>query len=179
MVLLYLGGYIDLRFGDESAFSLDPNIPYGWMPKGVQKGIPARKNGKLNLFSLLNLGGQLTSYQTKQNVNSSWMISWIDDFVASIKKETVILLDNASWHRSAEFTEKIEDWKQKGLHIFFLPTYSPELNIVEILWKKMKYEWLKPKDYLNEELFHEAINHILKNYDTGEYIIDFNIHKRY
>ncbi len=43
----------------------------------------------------------------------------------------------------------------------------------------MKYQWLKPKDYLNEKVFHEAINNILENYDIGEYIIDFNIHKRY
>ena len=43
----------------------------------------------------------------------------------------------------------------------------------------MKYEWLKPKDYLNEKVFHEAINNILINYDTGDYSIDFNIHKRY
>jgi transposase len=26
--------------------------------------------------------------------------------------------------------------------LHYLPTYSPELNLIEMLWKKVKYEWL-------------------------------------
>ncbi|MBC8135848.1 MAG: transposase [Fibrella sp.] len=38
-------------------------------------------------------------------------------------------------------------WEAKGLYILFLPVYSPELNIAEILWRELKYEWLQPGDY--------------------------------
>ena len=32
--------------------------------------------------------------------------------------------------------------KQQGLTLIFLPPYSPELNRIELLWHKMKYEWM-------------------------------------
>ena len=37
---------------------------------------------------------------------------------------------------------KIEERKEKDVLIYFLPPYSPELNLIEILWKRIKYEWL-------------------------------------
>lgn len=178
LVFLYLRGDIDLRFGDESAFSLEPNIPYGWIKKGDQGGIPSKKGGKLNVFGLMSLAGALTSYQTTGTVDSQLVIDWIDDFAKSINKLTVIILDNAPWHKSEKFMAKVEEWKQIGLFIVHLPPYSPHLNPIEILWKKIKYEWLKPKDYLNKEVFHKAINHILKNYNSGHFKIDFDYSKR-
>jgi transposase len=33
------------------------------------------------------------------------------------------------------------------MRFYFLPPYSPELNRIEILWKKMKYEWLPFKSF--------------------------------
>lgn len=171
--LLFLGGYIDLRYGDESSFNLEPNVPYGWVKKGEVKEIPSRKGGNLNVFGLLNLLGELTSYQTTQKVDSQMVISWLDDFCSTIEKQTVVVLDNAPWHKSKAFIAKIEEWEKLGLFIVFLPTYSPHLNPVEILWKKMKYEWLKPEDYLTKETLHYAIQHILKNYNTEPFSIDF------
>jgi len=44
--------------------------------------------------------------------------------------------------------EKLPEWEEKDFYIFNLPTYSPHLNIIEILWRRMKYEWLKPEDYI-------------------------------
>jgi len=34
------------------------------------------------------------------------------------------------------------DWQQRDVWLHFLPPYSPELNLIEILWRKVKYEWL-------------------------------------
>lgn len=178
LVFLHLRGDIDLRYADESGFNLTPNIPYGWTRQGEQKGIPTRKGGKLNIFGLMNPSGQLTSYQTSQNVDSQMVIDWLDDFAASIKKLTVVVLDNATPHKSKKFMSNIEKWEAQGLFIFYLPTYSPHLNPIEILWRKMKYEWLKPQDYLNKEIFHDALNNILKNYNNGDFKINFDFNKR-
>lgn len=35
-----------------------------------------------------------------------------------------------------------DEWEAKGLFIKWLPAYSPKLNIIEILWKFIKYNWL-------------------------------------
>src|SRR3989475_9299105 len=56
---------------------------------------------------------------------------------------TVVVMDNASIHTSEAFQEAIPKWEKKGLSIFYLPEYSPELNLIEILWRFMKYEWIE------------------------------------
>jgi transposase len=42
------------------------------------------------------------------------------------------VIDKASIHRSNRLEDKLEEWKEKRLTIFFFPTYSPELNLMEI-----------------------------------------------
>lgn len=45
--------------------------------------------------------------------------------------------------------------------MFFLPTYSPHLNIAETLWHRLKYKWLRPKDYADKETLRYAIWQVL------------------
>ncbi len=168
-------GYIDLRFADQSAFNLQPNVPYGWIRIGQQRGISSQKGGTLNVFGLLNLRGDLTSYQTTTSVNSITVIDWLEDYAAGISQETVIVLDNAPWHRSKAVSGKIQEWQARGLHLFFLPPYSPHLNLVETVWRKMKHEWLRPQDFVCKEALHDRINHILRNYGNPEFAINFSI----
>ena len=178
LTLLFLAGLIDLRYGDESAFHLSPTIPYAWIKKGEDREIPAQKGGNLNVFRLLNLQGQLTSYQITGRINSELIIYCLDDFCQKISKLTVLVLDNAPWHCSKLFQAKIPQWEEKNLFIVFLPTYSPEFNPAEILWRKIKYEWLRIEDYQDKKTLHQRISHILKNYNS-EFKInlkpDFNI----
>jgi len=55
-------------------------------------------------------------------------------------KQIVIILDNASIHRSKKVKRYLR--RHENIHIFYLPTYSPEYNPVELFWK-----WIKPKVY--------------------------------
>jgi transposase len=78
----------------------------------------------------------------------------------------------AKIHRSRIVQEKLVEWEEKGFYIFNLPPYSPHLNIIEILWRKMKYEWLKPADYFSFESLTKAIKEILGSLGA-EYKINF------
>jgi transposase len=65
---------------------------------------------------------------------------------------------NASIHTSNEFNENMKKWKKRGLTIYRIPPYSPELNKIEIIWRKIKYEGLPFSAYesyssLKKELF--------------------------
>jgi transposase len=82
------------------------------------------------------------------------------------------VLDNARVHRSRLVQSKLAEWEKKNLYVFFLPTYSPHLNLIEVLWRKMKYEWLKPEDYASFEKLIEAVKKIL-NQIGNEYKIKF------
>jgi len=53
-------------------------------------------------------------------------------------KPTVIVLDNARVHTAAQVKEQSVCWQQRGLFLFYLPPYSPHLNIAERLWKELK-----------------------------------------
>ena len=37
------------------------------------------------------------------------------------------------------------------LRLPWLPTYSPQLNSIEILWRFMKYEWIETEAYSRSE----------------------------
>lgn len=173
MILLSILGQIDLYFGDETSFSLRPCVPYGWLPKGKQTDIITDRQLVLNVFGLLNTNNQhLKSYMNKQTVDSEYMIRCLDDFAQQLNRPTVIVLDQASYHRSELFKAQLDRWQQQNLYVFYLPPYSPHLNPIEILWRFIKYQWLKPQHYLNKHTLREAIEYILQNY-AGIYHINW------
>lgn len=69
--------------------------------------------------------------------------------------------------------DKIGEWKEMGLELFYLPPYRQHLKIIEILWRKMKHEWLRPEDFNSAEALHARIKDILANYGNGLFDIDF------
>jgi hypothetical protein len=137
--IYYLYCVRSTRYGDESGFSLEPCIPYGWQPFGEYVRITPVGGRRLNVFGLFSRDNDLHAYTIEKNVDSETVIACIDDFVKTITKKTVIVLDNASIHRSEKFNAKLGEWTEKGLRIFHLPPYSPHLNLIETLWRKMKY----------------------------------------
>ncbi len=51
--------------------------------------------------------------------------------------------------------------QELGIELLFLPTYSPNLNLIERLWKLVKKECLNSKYYENFSLFRNAIQTFL------------------
>jgi transposase len=81
-------------------------------------------------------------------------------------------MDQASIHTSDSLIEKLEKWEQKNLKIFWLPPYSPQQNLIEILWKFMKYEWIKVEAYESWTSLLNYLKKVLDNFGT-EYLINF------
>jgi transposase len=80
--------------------------------------------------------------------NTDKLIRFMDNFAAQTIKRTVVILDNSLIYRSKKFKAKIREWRDLDVYIFFLPPYSPELNLIEILWCRNKYQWLSFDAYL-------------------------------
>lgn len=57
--------------------------------------------------------------------------------------------------------ERLPYWKKQGLIIKYLPPYSPELNLIEILWRRIKYTWLPFSAYACLNALTEALEDIL------------------
>lgn len=158
-------GAIDLLFSDETGFNLTPCIPYGWQPVGEQLTIRSDKKRVCNLYGLLSRKGSLQVWSTPQNINSDFIIECLDELTNQLQRPTVVVLDNAPWHIAEKVRQRQMIWNDKDLYLFFLPVYSPHLNLIEMLWRKIKYEWLKAEDYLSAQKLEQAVHHIIRTYD--------------
>jgi len=134
------------------------------LPIGKQTSISSEHKHVGNVFGLLSIKGKGHMHWTKKNINSKFIIQQLDKLSDNLIKPTVVVLDNAPWHTSEAVQSKITKWKNKNLYIFYLPTYSPHLNLIEILWRKIKYEWLEPKDYDLPLSLKNAVLNIFNNY---------------
>jgi len=133
---------LKLFYADGSGISLTPCVPSAWQPNNERIEIPSFKSKVLNLFGIWDTKNDLNMYSKEGSLTSETIIEYIEDFSKTIKKRTVIVLDNASIHTSKLFKNKLLTWKNRNLEIFFLPTYSPHLNLIEHLWRFMKYVWI-------------------------------------
>jgi len=164
-VLMHLeeNGQLNIYYGDESGFSLEPYIPYGWQPAGEYVKIVSETSPRLNVFGILSRDNKMHAYSVTGSVDTDTIIACMDDFVKTIVTKTVLVLDNASIHSSKKFKAKMDEWLEKGLQIFHLPPYSPHLNPIETLWRKVKYEWIKPADYKSWDSLQNAVERILES----------------
>lgn len=161
-----------MYYFDESGFSLTPSVPYAWQESDEVIEIPSQKSSQINVLGFMNRNNDFHPYMFEQSVHTGVVICCVDLFCETIEKKTVVLMDNASIHRSDEFEDRIPDWEEKGLSIKYLPAYSPELNLIEILWRRIKYDWLPFSAYQCLQAMREALASILRGFGS-EYQITF------
>ena len=125
-------GKIEIFYLDETGFCLTPYIPYAWQESQSKIEVKSSSSKRLNVLGFLNKSNDLESYTFACSINSEVVVACIDKFSEKIKKDTVLVMDNASVHQNQILWDKQIEWERKGLTIFFLPTYSPHLNKIEI-----------------------------------------------
>jgi transposase len=154
-------GLIDLYYGDEAGVSLEPNVPYGWQFRDEEVSMPTAKGKGINCFAVVSRSNQSWTSVSEQTISGGFVMEQLERFSFSIREVTVVVLDNARIHHSKQMRETIAAWQRRGLFIFYLPTYSPHLNISETLWRKLKYEWLAPEDYTCREQLKYSVKQAL------------------
>lgn len=166
-------GTIDLRYVDQSGFCLIPLIPYAWQMKGETIELASSSSRKrLNAIGFLNTDNALQAYTFECTIDSEIMIACIDDFARQVTKKTVLVMDQASIHTSDAFMDCLPRWKEQQIEIFHLPTYSPELHLIEHLWRFIKYEWLDFNAYESWKHLVYFVEDVLRNVGT-KYKINF------
>jgi len=150
-------GHIDLFYGDESRVCEEGYVPYGWQFKGEEVFIEVAKGRGINCFALLSRNNKLICRLTEQSIDAGFIVEELEQLSLNIGKQTVVVLDNASVHTAQKVRECLQTWQQRGLYIFYLPPYSPHLNLAERLWKELKARWLRPQDYsCADSLFYQT-----------------------
>lgn len=94
------------------------------------------------------------------------------EICALLKKATVeysgkpihIVLDNARYQKCSIVQEVAN---QLGIHLVYIPPYSPNLNLIERFWKHVK-NGLRTKYYDKFDVFQEKIDSIVNNADKKD-----------
>ena len=107
---------------------------------------------------------QLVTITNTTVVNTETMCELLEKMSKlGLKKPVTIVLDNARYQRNAFVMELAEEL---GIELLFLPSYSPNLNLIERLWRLIKRTALYGRYYANFKLFKAAIEKTIDELHT-------------
>lgn len=165
-------GEIDLYYFDEAGFTLDPCVPYAWQTVGETIEIPAASSDRINVLAFLSTDLRFHPFVFEKSIDSEIVIACFEHLSRLISKPTLVVFDGAPTHKSGDFQSRLEEWEARGLYVYLLPAYSPELNLIEILWRLIKYQWLPLKAYESFKDLMRLLLKVLKGVGS-KYQIDF------
>lgn len=141
---------------DEAGIDNRQEYPYGYSPCGER--LYALKSGKrterVSWIAALKDGKLLAPMTFEGSCNRDLFEMWLEKvLIKEVEPGDVIVIDNASFHRSQLITEIAAAAK---CEIWYLPTYSPDLNKIERRWFVLK-NWMKQR-WEEFENFRECVD---------------------
>ncbi len=136
---------------------------YGWIKKGQTKQLKTNNGRKrANINGALNLHTKELIYVEDERINSQTMIALLKRILDQQKEGKIhIILDNARYYHAD--IVKVFLKEHPRIVLKFLPPYSPNLNIIERLWKILKKKVVYNKFYLKFEDFRAKVIDFLDN----------------
>lgn len=138
-------------------------LAYGWILKGEEHLIPANTGRKrLNINGALDPDTLEVITRSDETLNADSTIAFFQDIEQRFPWAPIIylILDNARYYRARKVAEFLQNSRIK---LLFLPPYSPNLNLIERLWKFFKRNVLYNKYY---ESFAEFQQVVTQFFDT-------------
>ena len=139
---------------------------YGWIRKGQQRRLKTNSGRqRLNLHGAINAESMEMTVIESESINRDSTIQLLEmlDKKYDYAKEVIVILDNARYHYSQEIRELVE--QSPRLKLVYLPVYSPELNLIERVWRFFKKKVLYNKYYENLDEFRKASIKFFRNID--------------
>ncbi len=128
-------------YSDETGIDDNEVISTGWAPKGqrcfAQK--KAKCSVRYNIIAALNPLNELFAPLLFEGYcNAEIYATYLEQvLIPVLKPGQILIIDNASFHKSKKITALIE---QAQCKIFFLPPYSPDFNPIEHFWSSIKHK---------------------------------------
>ena len=136
----------ELFYEDECHFKLTLSIIRAWFLSGTQPEIKSPVDRfKVSIFGAMGKNGQLLTLENEL-FNAETFRLFLDKLIRDAqvgvkkdgsKKKILLVLDNAKYHH-AKILQPWLTYFSDILELFFLPPYSPDLNAIEMLWKKTR-----------------------------------------
>ena len=130
-----------LLFGDEASFPQWGTLTYTWARRGQQPKVKTSGKRKgYKVFGLIDyFTGHLFYPGQEGHLNSATYIAFLKRVLEHTTRPIILIQDGARYHTSAETTAFFAQQTTR-LQVFQLPTYSPDYNPIEKLWKKIKQQ---------------------------------------
>jgi hypothetical protein len=130
-----------LLFGDEASFPQWGTLTYTWARRGQQPTVKTSGKRKgYKVFGLIESFQGRFFYQGQAGrLNSAAYIAFLTRVLEQTTQPILLIQDGAPYHTSAE-TKAFCAQQRARLEVCQLPTYSPDYNPIEKLWKKIKQQ---------------------------------------
>jgi transposase len=130
-----------LLFGDEASFPQWGTLTYTWARRGQQPQVKTsgKRKGYKVFGGIDSFTGQLFYQGQEGRLNSATYIAFLTRVLARTTQFIILIQDGAKYHTSTE-TKAFFAQEAARLQVVQLPTYSPDYNPIEKLWKKIKQQ---------------------------------------
>ncbi len=138
--------------------TLNSEVSYGWIEKGAEHQVLSNSGRtRMNLLGALN-PNDITDIFTKEykTINYESAQDFLDELGKRNPeaKKIKVIIDNARYFKKLEKDDLIADQR---IEIIRLPTYAPNLNLIERLWRFLKKKVLKNKFHGTAKGFREKV----------------------
>jgi len=128
----------EIQWGDETGLRSDDVRGRGYAPKGKTPVVLANANrARLSVISTVTNKGQMRWKVFSGALNAKVLIGFMKRLVHGREKRIFLVLDNLRVHHSKAVKKWLKENEDK-IQIFYLPSYSPELNPDELLNADLK-----------------------------------------
>ena len=152
----------DILYIDESGIDEFAHREYGWAPKGekVHGEISGKRYARESFIAAKCESKIIAPFCFTGTCDTMLFNTWLEHVLKPhLSRGQVIVMDNASFHKSEKTRSIIENM---GCFLLFLPPYSPDLNPIEKFWANLK---AKIKRTIHEfESLGEAIDYAFTQY---------------
>jgi len=128
----------EIHWGDETGVQSDAYNARGFAPKGKTPVVRVNaKKSSINMISSITNQGKVRFMLYQETMTSQVFIKFLSRLVKDAKRKVFLILDNHRVHHSKIVKEWLEQYKEQ-IELFYLPSYSPELNPDEYLNGNLK-----------------------------------------
>ena len=128
-----------ILFGDEASFAQGGSLSYTWAPKGEQPTVKTSGKRKgYKVFGLIDFGsGRLFWQGQTDRCNAESYMAFLADVLTQTEQHLLLIQDGARYHTSKAMQDFFAAHADR-LTRYQLPSYSPDFNPIDYLWRNVK-----------------------------------------